>query len=140
MPRFKVGVKGVTFDAASFTMVSEDRCRNLHGHTYTVEVEVEGEPDPNTGAVIDFLKLRRLLKEVVDELDHAVLLPRRFEGQAKISGPFSVNIKYVEKPHVTAEMLALEIAERLSKSLGPSLRVSVTVYEGRNKYARVEYP
>jgi len=138
MPTFKVGVRGLAFDAASFTMGENPKCSNLHGHTYTVDVEVEGEIDERTGMVLDFSTLKRLVRQVISEYDHVVLVPRRYSGSVELKGPFGTEVKYVDKPHATAEYLALEIAERLFSAL--KMRVRVTVHEGSDKYAAVELP
>ena len=46
---------------------------HLHGHTYKLVVKVEGTPD-HEGMVIDFIKLKNLVKEeVLVHLDHACL-------------------------------------------------------------------
>lgn len=45
-----------------------------HGHNYVLEVTVQGKPDPQTGMVVHFTGLRRLLDElVVLPLDHTHL-------------------------------------------------------------------
>jgi 6-pyruvoyltetrahydropterin/6-carboxytetrahydropterin synthase len=45
-----------------------------HGHTYHMEVTVLGMIDPNTGFVIDFKELKRILKDgVVERMDHRLL-------------------------------------------------------------------
>ncbi len=49
----------------------EGKCENMHGHNFTVEVDVVGEAlDPRLGILMDFKELKRLLKEVTEELDH----------------------------------------------------------------------
>ena len=45
-----------------------EKCHNLHGHTYKVLIEIETEELEND-VVIDF----KLLKDIVDELDHKYL-------------------------------------------------------------------
>ena len=45
-----------------------------HGHTYHLEVTVQGEIDPDTGFVIDFKDLKRILNEgVIEKLDHFLI-------------------------------------------------------------------
>jgi 6-pyruvoyltetrahydropterin/6-carboxytetrahydropterin synthase len=49
------------------------RCTNpnWHGHNYVLEATVSGDPHPNTGYVIDFAKLKRILhRHVADRCDH----------------------------------------------------------------------
>lgn len=138
MPSVRVGVKGLSFDAATFTLGVDSKCSNLHGHTYTVDVEVEGEIDKENGMVIDFTLLKKVVKKVLEEYDHVVIVPRKYEGAVEIKGPFRGSIKYIDKPHDTAELLAMEIAEKLFEVL--KMKIKVTVYEGNDKYASVDYP
>jgi 6-pyruvoyltetrahydropterin/6-carboxytetrahydropterin synthase len=49
-------------------------CRTPHGHNYRLLVSVEGPVDPETGMVIDFHHLKRIVEEkVVARLDHVDL-------------------------------------------------------------------
>lgn len=52
------------------------KCGRLHGHTYAVHARIDGEPDEK-GIIIDFSTLKNILKEVVEELDHKVLIPEK---------------------------------------------------------------
>ncbi|HVN47230.1 MAG TPA: 6-carboxytetrahydropterin synthase [Bacteroidota bacterium] len=50
-----------------------DKCANPngHGHNYILEVTVAGEIKNDTGYMIDFKKLRQLVRtEIVDKVDH----------------------------------------------------------------------
>lgn len=53
-----------------------EKCGRLHGHTYAVNLKVCGEPDKN-GVIIDFSLLKNILKSVIKELDHKVLIPKK---------------------------------------------------------------
>jgi 6-pyruvoyltetrahydropterin/6-carboxytetrahydropterin synthase len=64
----------LVFSAAHFITYAGDICERLHGHNYRVQVEVGGPLDENQ-YVIDFIVLRDILKQIVDQLDHHVLLP-----------------------------------------------------------------
>ena len=64
----------LVFSAAHFITYAGDICERLHGHNYRVQLELEGPLDENQ-YVIDFIVLRDTLKEVVEQLDHHVLLP-----------------------------------------------------------------
>lgn len=46
------------------------KCNTLHGHNYKVEVEIKGEIDVKTGMVINISDLKRLIADVLNELDH----------------------------------------------------------------------
>jgi 6-pyruvoyltetrahydropterin/6-carboxytetrahydropterin synthase len=46
-------------------------CTRLHGHSYRLIVTLRGPIDPETGMVMNFKDLKRLVRErVVDRLDH----------------------------------------------------------------------
>jgi 6-pyruvoyltetrahydropterin/6-carboxytetrahydropterin synthase len=46
------------------------KCRRLHGHSYEIEVAVSGTVDPDTGWLLDFGDLDRVVRPVIAELDH----------------------------------------------------------------------
>ncbi len=66
----------LVFSAAHFITFAGNICERLHGHNYRVEAEVIGALDENQ-YVIDFIALRDRLKQLVDALDHHVLLPTK---------------------------------------------------------------
>lgn len=49
------------------------KCRNLHGHTFKAEVVITGEVDPTRGYLIDFGEMKRLIRPLEEQLDHAML-------------------------------------------------------------------
>ena len=66
-------IKEFDFDAAHFLPAYNGKCERLHGHTYKLVVKVEGTPD-HEGMVIDFIKLKNIVKDVVlSKLDHYCL-------------------------------------------------------------------
>lgn len=48
-------------------------CANFHGHNYTFEVTISGNPN-EIGYVIDFKDLKAIMRELLDKLDHAMVL------------------------------------------------------------------
>ncbi len=76
MPRrFSVEVAKDYFNFASahFLIFADGRREPLHGHNYQVSVTLEGEPD-RAGVVLDFIRLKPLVKYVCDGLDHRTLV------------------------------------------------------------------
>ncbi len=65
-------VKTFRFEAAhSLSGVPQGhKCRRLHGHSYRIDVHVAGKVDPQTGMVMDFGDIKRVVGAVLDELDH----------------------------------------------------------------------
>lgn len=115
----KIGLS-LEFDAAHCLPGYDGKCAQVHGHTYEVEVVLEGPVDEETGFLLDFYDLKRILKSVLDELDH-----RDLNGIL---------------PNPTAEKIAEYIKAGLEKRLldSPARLVSVKLWEGRNKWVMVE--
>ncbi len=64
----------LVFASAHFISYGPDDCEPLHGHNYRIALEVEGPLD-DQHLVFDFVALKRMGREIVNELDHHVLLP-----------------------------------------------------------------
>ena len=66
-------IKEFEFDAAHYLPEYHGKCEKLHGHTYKLVVKLEGMPD-HEGMIIDFIKLKELVKEkVLVKLDHSCI-------------------------------------------------------------------
>lgn len=67
--------KEFTFDSAHFlpNVPEGHKCKEMHGHTYRLRVWVEGPLDPVLGWVMDFADLKKVVKPVVNRLDHKCL-------------------------------------------------------------------
>ncbi len=65
------------FDSAHFLSGYEGKCANIHGHRWKVIVEVQSEELKSggqlDGMVIDFGDLKKDVKSLVDEYDHAMI-------------------------------------------------------------------
>ena len=62
------------FEAAHFIYNHPGKCRNLHGHSYKLFVSLEGAVAPETGMIIDFDDLSRIVQDqVIQRLDHHFL-------------------------------------------------------------------
>jgi len=97
------------------------RCEGLHGHNWKVEVKFEKDRVDNIGLVVDFKILKKRLKDILDELDHAYLNKlRAFKGR-----------------NPSAENIAKYIYDKLSSSVRPKglLVKSVSVWESDNSCA-----
>lgn len=64
--------KKFRFEAAHYlpTMPEGHKCRRLHGHSFKVEINLLGEIDPNTGLLMDFGDIKKIVKPFIDMLDH----------------------------------------------------------------------
>jgi 6-pyruvoyltetrahydropterin/6-carboxytetrahydropterin synthase len=122
----------LVFASAHFITFAGHRCEGLHGHNYRVRVTVEGSLDRDAWFVFDFVVLKRLMKELCDEIDHKVLLPlENPKIQLSEAGDF-LNVAYEGKPryvfpkadcallpvpNTTVEMLAELLTKRLRAEL-----------------------
>lgn len=64
---------GVRFSASHF-ISGHQKCGRLHGHSYSVGLVLHGEKGER-GMVLDFVPLKKVLREIAEEFDHRVILP-----------------------------------------------------------------
>lgn len=123
------GYAGIRFSACHF-IPRHEKCSRLHGHSYIVRLRLEGDIGED-GMIMDFVVLKKKLKEMVDEMDHAILLPSRSEV-VKISSDGdsvmaescgkkymfpSMDVRMLEVPTTTAEEMSKMMAEKLVKEI-----------------------
>ena len=122
----------LVFSSAHFITFAGHRCEGLHGHNYRARATVEGALDQETWFVFDFVVLKRLMKELCDEIDHKVLLPTEsakvqvteegdgvnvaVEGKPRYRFP-RIDCALLAVPNTTVEMLAEMLAGRLKARL-----------------------
>jgi len=94
-----------------------DKCNNKngHGHTYGLEVTVEGEIDPETGYVIDFKELKRIVEETV---------LRRVERRH-----LNLDVDFLAGANPTAENIAVAIWGELAPRIPAGRLRRVTLHE-----------
>lgn len=95
--------------SAAHTIKGHPKCGRMHGHNYTVVVTLTSDVLNEKGMVADFSDVKKVVKEVVDQLDHVYL-----NDVLKVD-------------FVTAEYLAKYIRDKLVLRL--PLVHSVQVYE-----------
>jgi 6-pyruvoyltetrahydropterin/6-carboxytetrahydropterin synthase len=137
--RMKVGIEGLTFDSAHYTISSPSNSQ-IHGHTYSVNVELEGEIDVSSGFIIDFEKMKLVIARIVKEWDHKLIIPSKDFSRSKIEGPFNLDYKIIEAPYPTAEYIGLEIVKEIYKAFNGKYKVTLKLYEGKDSYVVIEYP
>ena len=130
-----------------------EKCGRLHGHTYSVHVKVSGLPDKK-GIILDFSILKDILREIVNELDHRILIPQKNNAVNIIKEKNSVKVSTLGKDYVfplndcvflpidstSAENLAALILEKiLNKITLPDNveNIEIGVDEGYGQGARV---
>jgi len=126
----KIEKERLVFSAAHFITYDGDTCEPLHGHNYHVSAEVRGPLDENQ-YVIDFIALRDALQQIVDQLDHRMLLPTQHPTISVTNKGSEVEVKHGDRRWVfpsqdcvllpmantTAELLASHIGHQLLDAL-----------------------
>ncbi|MFA4906117.1 MAG: 6-carboxytetrahydropterin synthase QueD [Candidatus Margulisiibacteriota bacterium] len=103
-----------SFDAAHQLRGYSGPCEKLHGHTFKVQVYLKAKKTGKLGYVIDFKKIRALLKGILEVFDHQNLNA----------------LKSFHKMNPTSENIAKLVFERLRKQLPREGKLSkVTVFE-----------
>jgi len=144
------GHTGIIFSSCHF-IPRHEKCSRLHGHSYIVRIRLEGEPD-ESGMVMDFVILKRKLKEMIAEMDHKVLLPAgskivRIEergGSVEVTScgkrymfP-SEDVLLLDIPTTTAEEMARMMTERIIRDMdfpGTVRSVAIGLDEERGQTA-----
>lgn len=128
-----------------------DKCGRLHGHTYAIHAKIYGEVEEN-GIIVDFRFVKDVLKRIVDELDHKVLIPAK-SHMVRIDGR-NVKLSNGKKDYVfpiedcailplkssSAENLANYVMDKLIENLKDCeniVEIEVGVDEGFGQGARV---
>jgi 6-pyruvoyltetrahydropterin/6-carboxytetrahydropterin synthase len=129
---FKIHVEKdyLGFSSGHFITYEGHQCETLHGHNYRASIELEGPVDENF-YIVDFIKVKRMMKRICDELDHRVLLPLNNPLLELEQAEDSVSVRYQHRrfvfpredvvllpiPNTTAEMLAQYICKRARDEL-----------------------
>ncbi len=130
--RFSVRVSKdyLIFCCGHFITYDGSECERLHGHNYRVAVGVDGLLDSNH-YVFDFVALKNRTREIVDELDHHMLLANANPQLPVEDAGQNWVVRYKEKmwsfpkedcvvlpiANTTAELLAKWLAGRLVEVL-----------------------
>ena len=130
--RVQVSKDYLVFASAHFITFKGHQCETLHGHNYRVGVAVEGTLDAETLFVLDFSILKQITRQLVDRIDHKVLLPTLNpklsfrEENERVSVDYFGQPTYVFPkrdcallpiPNSTAEMLAQYLGVQVRQEL-----------------------
>lgn len=122
----------LVFSSAHFITFRGHQCETLHGHNYRVGVSVEGDVDAECLFVVDFSILKKVVRTLVDEIDHRVLLPSKnaklafrdvgrqrlvdYFGEHTYTFPIE-DCAMMPIENTTAEMIAQYFAQRTREAL-----------------------
>jgi 6-pyruvoyltetrahydropterin/6-carboxytetrahydropterin synthase len=142
--RVQVSKDYLVFASAHFITFRGHQCESLHGHNYRVGVAVEGTVDSECLFVLDFSVLKQITRQLVDEIDHKVILPTRNPKLAFHEQGDRIAVDYFGKPtyvfprtdcalldiqNSTAEMLAQYLGLRVRDELVRSGYTHLTLLE-----------
>jgi 6-pyruvoyltetrahydropterin/6-carboxytetrahydropterin synthase len=134
----------LVFASAHFITFAGHRCEGLHGHNYRARVTVEGQLDNECWFVFDFVKLKHMMRDLCDEIDHKVLLPLENPKIQIAEEGESIKVAYEGKPryvfprsdcallpvtNTTVEMLAEMLTNRLRSALDKTGARGLTAIE-----------
>lgn len=130
-----------SFDSAHFLYGYDGKCSNIHGHRWKIEVTVKDlslqSEGQTKGMIIDFGDLKKALKSVADNFDHALIYETGTLKKDTLECLLRDGFRLVELPYrPTAENLARHFYQLLKDS-GFNLH-NVTVYETPNNCAMYE--
>jgi 6-pyruvoyltetrahydropterin/6-carboxytetrahydropterin synthase len=157
---FRVSVTKDTFVFASAHFITYEghKCETLHGHNYRAGITLEGDIDPESWYVYDFVRIKKMMRALCDEIDHRVLLPLENPKLTIESDDQSVRVAYqgvprylfprrdcalLPIPNTTVEMLAQYLAGRVRDELSAtgaaglrSLEIEVEENFGQSAFYR----
>ena len=116
---------GIKYSACHF-IPNHEKCSRLHGHSYVMRLRLEGDINED-GMIMDFVILKKMLKQMMGELDHMVLLPTRsdivkleekdglvhVECNGKRYMFPRMDVVLLDVPTTTAEEMARKMVERM---------------------------
>jgi 6-pyruvoyltetrahydropterin/6-carboxytetrahydropterin synthase len=130
--RVQVSKDYLVFASAHFITFKGHQCEALHGHNYRVGVAVEGSVDNECLFVLDFSVLKQITRQLVDTIDHKVLLPtlnpklsyREEDGRVLVDYFGRPTYAFPKRdcallpiPNSTAEMLAQYLGSQVRQEL-----------------------
>ncbi|MFH2046578.1 MAG: 6-carboxytetrahydropterin synthase QueD [Pseudomonadota bacterium] len=115
-----------SFAAAHQLKMVTEKCENLHGHNWKIEACVTGEKLNDAGVIIDFGIIKKIVSEIIAELDHTFLNDH----------------DWFKNLNPSSETIAMRIAQELENRLDdPTVKVSsVTAWESDDACAKYTCP
>jgi 6-pyruvoyltetrahydropterin/6-carboxytetrahydropterin synthase len=106
-----------TFAAGHALRNYKGKCENVHGHNFKVQVTIEGQRLDDAGMLVDFVDVKRVMRQVIERLDHQFL---------NDVSPFDVKNPSAEN---IAEYFHIEMTSGLAETPVPVRISEVRVWE-----------
>ncbi len=140
--------------SSSHVIPMHQKCGRLHGHSYAVSARFRGEVSESDDMLVDFITVKRAIREICHEMDHRVLVPTEHPDIEIAEAGDNLELAIVDKlyslpkddvkllpiANATAERLAEWVLGELLSRLGPLPlveEVSVGIEEGQGQGAWV---
>jgi 6-pyruvoyltetrahydropterin/6-carboxytetrahydropterin synthase len=110
-------------------------CKNIHGHSYKMRIEIEGNMNKD-GMVIDFYEIDRIVKPLIDKLDHAFMVNKNDKYVIEFLDKIKSK-KVIVDFNSTVENLCNFILKEIKKFDLPKniSSISIRVYETNEDFA-----
>lgn len=107
---------GIKFSASHF-IPGHSKCGRLHGHSYILHLVLCGEKG-NNGMIMDFVDLKKCLRDIVSELDHRILLPKN-SPELSINVGSEIEVKTCTKRYVfpLEDVMLLDISQTSAEEM-----------------------
>ena len=114
-----------TFAAGHALRNYKGKCENVHGHNYRVQVTVAGQQLCSNGLLIDFIELKRLMRDVIEYLDHRFIndLP-----PFDVINPSAENMAKYFHDEISRNLTANEVPVHISEVRLWETDTSIAVY------------
>ena len=136
------------FSSSHFTIFSKDDAEPLHGHNYYVGLEVQGKNLDEQELLVDIVKLKNQLSQVLEAWDEKVLLPKHSPYLKLTKTGDSIKVEYSKRKYtfpssevevldvknVTMESLAKLVSDKLSAHI-KNFSYTVSVRESQGQEA-----
>ncbi len=160
MSRYSIalGKEDFKFSCAHFTLFGPEVAERLHGHNYQVRVEVGGDALDELGVLVDFARVKEVIRRLCAELDSLTLIPSRSDLLTVQETDDEVEVRYDDRRYVFprpdvvvlplvnttvelfAEMFWRRLAEELADTLATVLSVEVGETAGQSCIYRAALP
>ena len=88
--------------SAAHVIPEYEKCGRLHGHSYAVHARLHGTQDEK-GIIIDFSIVKKILREIIENLDHKVIIPNNSTVVNTTMSNNSIELQSLGKKYVFPE-------------------------------------